>query len=47
MSAGAYGFLWHQIIIGPRPTEIMVEGDTWEIIRRETYTDLIKMRYKR
>ena len=38
------GFLWHQIIIQkPRPTEIMVEGDTWEIIRkRETYTDLIK-----
>jgi len=41
-SAGAYGFVMSsQYNSRPRAAEVLVEGDTWRIIRpRETYEDL-------
>ena len=43
-SAGAYGFaLASNYNSRPRPAEVLVEGDTWRIIRaRETYEDLVR-----
>lgn len=43
-TAGAYGFvLASNYNARPRPPEVLVEGDTWRVIRtRETYDDLIK-----
>lgn len=42
-SAGAYGFVMaSQYNARPRAAEVLVEGDTWRVIRRrETYEDLI------
>ncbi|MFW6133267.1 MAG: diaminopimelate decarboxylase [Planctomycetota bacterium] len=42
-SAGAYGFVMaSQYNARPRPCEVLVDGDTWRIIRRrETYDDLL------
>ena len=42
-SAGAYGFaMASQYNARPRAAEILIEGDTWRVIRRrETYEDLI------
>ena len=42
-SAGAYGFVMSsQYNSRPRAAEILVEGDTWRVIRRrETYEDLL------
>ncbi len=42
-SAGAYGFVMSsQYNSRPRAAEVLVEGDTWRIIRRrETYDDLV------
>jgi diaminopimelate decarboxylase len=44
MSAGAYGFAQSSNYNSrPRAAEVLVEGDTWRIIRkRETYPDLIR-----
>lgn len=43
-TAGAYGFvLASNYNSRPRPPEVLVEGDSWRIIRaRETYDDLIR-----
>ena len=43
-SAGAYGFVQASNYNSrPRPTEVLVEGDTWRVIRtRETWEDLIR-----
>lgn len=43
-SAGAYGFVMaSQYNSRPRPCEILVDGDSWRIIRRrETYDDIVK-----
>ena len=42
-SAGAYGFVMaSQYNARPRPAEVLVEGDTFRVIRRrETYADLL------
>lgn len=42
-AAGAYGFVMaSQYNSRPRPPEVLVEGDRWQVIRRrETYEDLI------
>ena len=43
-TAGAYGFVQSSTYNArPRPAEILVEGNTWRIVRtRETYEDLIR-----
>ena len=43
-SAGAYGFVMSSQYNGrPRAAEVLVEGDTWRVIRRrETYADLLE-----
>jgi diaminopimelate decarboxylase len=43
-TAGAYGFVQaSNYNARPRPPEILVEGDTWRVIRaRESYEDLVK-----
>lgn len=39
-SAGAYGFVMaSQYNARPRPAEVLVEGDTWRVIRRRETTD--------
>jgi diaminopimelate decarboxylase len=42
-SAGAYGFVMaSQYNARPRPAEVLVEGDSYRVIRRrETYADLL------
>ncbi len=44
MSAGAYGFVMaSNYNTRPRPPEVMVNGDTWRVIRpRETFDDLVR-----
>ncbi len=44
-STGAYGFaMSSQYNSHPRPPEVLVDGDTWEVIgRRETYEDLVAL----
>jgi len=44
MSAGAYGFVQASNYNSrPRAPEVLVEGNTWRVIRRrETYEDLIR-----
>jgi len=45
MSAGAYGFsLSSNYNSRPRAAEVLVNGDSYEIIRRrETYEDLVRL----
>lgn len=44
-SAGAYGMtMASQYNSHPRPVEVLVEGDTWRVIRpRESYDDLLRL----
>jgi diaminopimelate decarboxylase len=43
-TAGAYGFvLSSNYNSRPRPPEVLVEGDSWRVVRaRETYDDLVR-----
>ena len=48
MSAGAYGFsLSSNYNSRPRVAEVLVRGDSYQIIRRrETYEDLIRLEHR-